>query len=174
MKTTPVNKIRSYQGPKSHNAIIHKIYEEAQQEEREIPESFIERTVSLFFSINGFLFYFKEFKHFAILGLGRWMVTHFGLKFQVKQQKKRIEGRKQSVLKGNEKSRQKKIAEWQIRLSRNRQLVAHAALVNRFHKRNALLTSHGLKEWTWKEFCCIVGKKKFITWGTIKWNHYDW
>ena len=81
MKITPVRSLKDYEGPKSHRAILFKIQEDAKKENNvELPLSYIEKVVTLFFSPTGIVHYFRLYKSFDIKGLGYWSLTNAGRK----------------------------------------------------------------------------------------------
>ena len=174
MKTTPVNKLPEYTGPRTHRSILQKIYDEAQTEGKDISLSYIQRVVYLFFSANGFPYYFKLFRSFALIGIGRWLVTRPGKTYYRNKLKKKKERSERLA----EKRHQKRIAKAKERdailAKRKSELKCHAKLVDRFNALNADIISRGFTPWTWEKYCIHKKKRKWITWGTIKYNHWDW
>lgn len=98
MKLTPVRSLKDYDGPKNHKAIIHKIQEDARNENNvELPYSYIENMVTLFFSYNGINHYFRKFQSFAVPMLGRWSVNSLGRKAKKKKARYKILSKRKSM-----------------------------------------------------------------------------
>jgi hypothetical protein len=159
-----------YDGPKTHRAIVMRIHEEAQEQGKNISLLYIKHTVGVFFSAIGFPYHFKFFIPFIVAGLGRFGVTRKGRSLRKKLEhkiavKERRKARKQATINRKDKQRYK---------IKHYRMVSHDKAVKAFNKRNEIMIKNNLKPWTWKEFCKLTNRKRFISWGTKPFNHYNW
>ena len=69
------SKNRSYNGPKTHRAIIRKIREEMYATGARVSYNFIDRVIRRFFSFTGIGYYFKRAESFFVRGLGTFIMT---------------------------------------------------------------------------------------------------
>ena len=175
MKTTPVSKLKDFQGPKSHYGILCQIHSEAKELGYDISQNYIDHVIRRFFSISGIAQYINKPESFYITGLGHFQVEKYGRKYYRKTQgllryyaaRRKIHNEKVALIRREKRTimNKKKRLTHRLFLKRRRLFSSHTKLVANWNKINNRLLEKGLKTWTWSQFCRIKKRIKFIKYG---------
>lgn len=162
MKITPVSKLKKYQGPKYHNQILTKIYEDAQKEGIDISPVYIKKVIYLFFSLLGISYHFQNLESFEINDVGKWVLNAKGRKAR----RRKVSMDASHVRRVEKKRSKRNLANFKLLQDKAHVNGAHVRLVTKFNETNNELISRDLKPWKWNEYCRMKKRTLFISWGT--------